>query len=62
MAREPKADEKKARVRYVDQKGQWKDKTPAATKKKQAKEWATLENSLTPAQRKKMGLKTAKKG
>lgn len=42
----PKNDEKKARARYVDQPGQWVDKTPASVKKKQSKEWAKLEQMM----------------
>ena len=35
-------DEKAGRSRFVDQPGQWVDITPAAVKKKQAKEWERL--------------------
>lgn len=41
-----KNDEKKAQKRYVDQPGQWVDRTPASTKKKQAKAWKALEASM----------------
>ncbi len=39
-------DERKARARYMDQPGQWTDQTPASVKKKQKKEWETLEKML----------------
>ena len=42
-----KNDETKARARYVDQPGQWKDITPASTKKKQAKEWKKFEAMMS---------------
>lgn len=59
----PKNDEQRAMQRYVDQPWQWVDTTPASVKKRQAKGWAALEASLTPAQRRQMGLppKTSKK-
>ena len=40
MAR--KSDEIKARQRFVDQPGQWKDVTPASVKKRQEKAWQEL--------------------
>lgn len=52
----PKNDERDAMNRYVDQPGQWIDTTPASVKRKNDKAWAALEASLTPAQRKAMGL------
>lgn len=52
----PKNDEQKAMQRYVDQPGQWIDTTPASVKRKNAKAMAELMASLTPAQRKAMGL------
>ena len=54
-------DERKARARYVDQPGQWKDVTPPALKKKQQKAMQDLMQSLTPEQRKAMGLDKKKK-
>ena len=41
-----KADEKKALKRYIDQKGQWVNTTPASVKKRQQKSWVELEASL----------------
>ena len=40
MAR--KNDEVKARQRFVDQPGQWRDVTPASVKKRQEKAWQEL--------------------
>lgn len=51
-----KNDERKAMQRYVDQPGQWIDTTPPDVKARQAKAMRALEASLTPAQRKMMGL------
>ena len=42
----PKNDETKARARYVDQKGQWINTTPASVKKKQSEAWKRLEKSM----------------
>lgn len=50
-------DEIKARKRFIDQKGQWHNTTPKDVKKKNAAAWKKLEESLTPEQRKKFGLK-----
>lgn len=58
----PKNDERRALQRYVDQPGQRIDTTPESVKRQQAKAWAALEASLTPEQRRSMGLsKTGKK-
>lgn len=32
--------------RFVDQKGQWKNVTPKATRKKQAKAWEQLQKAM----------------
>lgn len=40
------SDARKGRSRYVDQKGQWEDRTPKSTKKKQSTAWKRLEKSL----------------
>ena len=40
------ADERKARGRFVDQPGQWVDKTPKSVKKRQASAWKKLEKSM----------------
>ena len=48
-----KEDARKGRSRYVDQPGQWTDRTPASVKKKQQKEWAKLEESLKKGKGKK---------
>ena len=50
-------DEIGGRQRFVDQPGQWKNITPASIRRRQAKAWKALEDSLTPAQRKAIGLK-----
>lgn len=47
------ADARKGQARFIDQPGQWANKTPAATKKKQQKEWAKLEESLKKGKGKK---------
>lgn len=47
-----KNDERKARSRYVDQKGQWTNQTPSSVKKKQAKEWGKLETMLKKGKKK----------
>ena len=39
-------DTKKARERFVDQPGQWRNTTPASVRKKQEKGWAELERLL----------------
>ena len=39
-------DERKARARFIDQPGQWVDKTPPSVKKKQDKAWNELRASL----------------
>ena len=39
-------DARKARGRFVDQPGQWSDKTPKSVKKKQAAAWKKLEKSM----------------
>ena len=52
----PENDELKAMERYVDQPGQWVDVTPESVKRRQQKGWEKLFESLTPAQRKQMGL------
>ena len=54
----PKNDERAAMKRYVDQPGQWVDTTPARLKAQQRKAMDQLMASLTPAQRKQMGLPT----
>jgi hypothetical protein len=41
-----KNDENKAVSRYVDQPGQWTDRTPAAVKKRQQRDWAKLHKML----------------
>lgn len=46
------SDERKARARYVDQPGQWEDRTPAATKRRQAKAWTTLETMMKKGKKK----------
>ena len=56
-----KEDERKGRARYIDQKGQWVSNTPAAVRKQHQKGWKALEASLTPAQRKAMGLPAVSK-
>lgn len=40
------SDARKGRARYIDQKGQWEDRTPKSTKKRQAAAWKRLEKSL----------------
>lgn len=47
----------KARKRFVDQPNQWIDTTPSAVKREHERAWKELEESLTPTQRKKMGIK-----
>lgn len=42
----PANDERRGRVRFVDQPGQWTDTTPASVKKKQAKEWEKLQKMM----------------
>ena len=39
-------DERKARGRFVDQPGQWVNKTPKSVKKRQAAEWKKLEKMM----------------
>ena len=51
--RNEKDDERKARGRFVDQKGQWIDTTPASVKKRQDKAWAELHESLKAKKTKK---------
>ena len=58
--KEPKNDEVKARQRYVDQKGQLINTTPASVRKKQAKAWKAFEDSLTEAQKKALRSKKRK--
>lgn len=41
-----KNDERKAKGRYMDQPGQWVDKTPASVKKKRAKAFSALAKSM----------------
>ena len=50
--RNAKDDERKGRARFVDQRGQWKNTTPASTKKKQAKEWDKLATSMKKGKKK----------
>lgn len=50
--RNAKDDERKGRARFVDQPGQWKNTTPASTKKKQAKEWDKLATSMKKGKKK----------
>lgn len=45
-------DARKARVRYLDQPGQWQDRTPASVKKKQQKEWQKLAESMKKGKKK----------
>lgn len=45
-------DERKGRSRYVDQPGQWVNRTPASVKKKQAKEWKKLEAMMKKGKKK----------
>lgn len=40
------ADARKAKGRFMDQPGQWVDKTPASVKKRRAKALAALEKSM----------------
>lgn len=40
------ADERKARGRFMDQPGQWTDKTPASVKKRRSKALAELSKSI----------------
>lgn len=53
-------DARRGSLRFVDQKGQLQDRTPASVKARQKKDWQKLEDSLTPEQRKKFGLKPKK--
>ena len=39
-------DERKSRGRFMDQPGQWIDKTPKSTKKRQAGDWKKLEKMM----------------
>ena len=55
-----KEDARLASKRFIDQKGQLEDRTPKSVKARQKKDWEALEASLTPAQRKKMGIKSRK--
>ena len=44
-----------ARNRFEDQKGQWKNATPASVKKKQAASWKKLEESMKAKKSPKKG-------
>lgn len=44
-------DAQKARARFVDQPGQWKDTTPKSVKQKQEKAWADLFASMNKAKK-----------
>lgn len=46
------ADERKARGRFMDQPGQWVNRTSAKTKKKQAAEWKKLDKMLKAGKKK----------
>lgn len=61
--RSVKQDEIDGRQRYVDQVGQVRDITPARIKKQRQKALKALQESLSPAERKAIGLtpKKAKK-
>lgn len=39
-------DARKGQARYVDQKGQWINTTPASVKRRQNKEWKKLESMM----------------
>lgn len=41
-----KNDDRKARGRFMDQPGQWVDKTPSSVKKRRTKALAALEKSM----------------
>ena len=41
-----KNDDRKAKGRFMDQPGQWIDKTPASVKKKRTKALSALEKSM----------------
>ena len=56
-----KEDEIAGRQRYVDQPGQWRNVTPPEVRKKQAKAWKELEESLHPTRKKASGTKSRKK-
>ena len=51
MATGKKNDERKAKGRYMDQPGQWVDKTSAAAKRKRSKAFAALEKSMKTKKR-----------
>lgn len=46
------ADERKARGRFMDQPGQWIDKTPASVKKRRAKALSDLAESMKKSKKK----------
>ena len=46
-------DERRGRSRFVDQPGQWVDRTPSAVKKRQAKDWGKLDEMMKKKTKKK---------
>lgn len=50
-----KSDARKGQARFMDQVGQWTDRTPASVKKKQAKEWDKLKKMMNTSKTKKKG-------
>ena len=47
-----KSDARKGQARFIDQPGQWVNRTPASIKKKQSKEWKKLEAMLKKGKKK----------